>query len=77
MMQVGIIADLNAEIINSGFRIEQSLTILGSTLNGNCTSFEENRDAIMTKIQQQINIWSRFNLSLNGRISIAKTMLYS
>jgi hypothetical protein len=77
MMQVGIIADLNDEIINSGFRIEKSLKILGSTLVGNCTNFEENWDAITAKIQQQINIWSRFNLSLNGRINIAKTMLYS
>jgi hypothetical protein len=29
------------------------------------------------KVQTQINIWSRFNLSLSGRINIAKTMMYS
>jgi hypothetical protein len=36
-----------------------------------------NVDAILNKVQKQINIWSRFNLSPVGRISIAKTMMYS
>jgi hypothetical protein len=29
------------------------------------------------KVQKQVNTWSRLNLSLTGRINIAKTMMYS
>jgi hypothetical protein len=44
----------------------------GEFADNNC-----NGNAILNKVQKQINIWSRFNLSLVGRISIAKTMMYS
>jgi hypothetical protein len=38
---------------------------------------EENPVGIINKVINQISIWRPFNLSLPGRISIAKSMLYS
>jgi len=39
--------------------------------------YSNNINLIIEKIQKQSNYWRRFNLSLPGRISIAKTFLYS
>jgi hypothetical protein len=39
--------------------------------------FTEVYNEIEEKVQKQVNIWARFNLSLSGRINIAKTMMYS
>jgi hypothetical protein len=77
MMQIGILDELDEEIINAGFPLVDKLKILGTVLNSNCVEFNETITEITDKIQGQINIWSRFNLSLTGRINIAKTMLYS
>jgi hypothetical protein len=77
MMQVGNLNELPPEIKDAGFPIEKSLKILGTILKGNCEDFSENFIEIERKVKNQINIWSRFNLSLTSRINIAKTMMYS
>jgi hypothetical protein len=77
LMQIGDLEPLPLEIINEGFPLVDNLKILGTTIKGNCDDFDENFKNIDVKVQKQINLWSRFNLSLTGRISIAKTMLYS
>ncbi len=38
---------------------------------------QENWDGIVENVRGQVRNWTRFNLSLPGRINIAKTMLYS
>jgi hypothetical protein len=65
------------EIISLGFEIKNNMTILGMKLKNNGDFIIENGEIITEKIQKQINYWSRFNLSLPGRITIAKSMLYS
>jgi len=40
-------------------------------------NFEEHTLGIKRRVQKQINFWSRFSLSLPGRINVAKSMLYS
>jgi Reverse transcriptase (RNA-dependent DNA polymerase) len=77
MMQVGNVEVLDDDILNSGFRLEKKIKILGATINGECKKFDENFLEMDEKVQKQINTWSRFNLSLTGRINIAKTMMYS
>jgi len=42
---------------------------------GNC--FENNGTVILEKIRKQVNFWNRFNLSLPGRINVAKSFMYS
>jgi hypothetical protein len=60
-----------------GFRFVNELTILGMIIKGNCENYAENEANIINKIVHECNKWQRFNLSLPGRINIAKTMLYS
>jgi len=60
-----------------GFEIVDSVTILGLEIEGDSGQFNNSFERICTKIANNISSWTRFNLSLPGRICIAKTMLYS
>jgi hypothetical protein len=59
-----------------GFVIVDKVTILGLEINGK-GFIDASLNNITAKIKNQIGLWRRFNLSLPGRINIAKTMLYS
>ncbi len=76
LMSVGNNIVIDERIANLGFNIEQKVTILGLTFDGN-GNFDCNFEKIRNKIMKQINFWKPFNLSLPGRINIAKAMLYS
>jgi hypothetical protein len=66
------------EEIETDFKIVQSMRILGMKMSNNTKDdVKSNAEFITRKIIDQISLWSRFNLSLPGRIAIAKTMLYS
>ena len=53
------------------------MTLLGTQIKNRGLCFDSNIDTIGEKVRRQINFWNRFNLSLPGRISVAKTFLYS
>ena len=59
------------------FTAKDELTLLGAIINKNGFSASNNGKKIVGKMRKQVNFWKRFNLSLPGRISIAKTFLYS
>jgi exonuclease III len=75
-MVIGVEAPIDQRIIDLGFTITDSVTILGLNLNRNGV-MGNNFQKIGQKIQGVINHWRPFNLSLPGRISIAKCMMYS
>jgi hypothetical protein len=60
-----------------GFAAAESVTILGLEFVGDTCNFTNSFERICTKVRNLISTWTRFNLSLPGRICIAKTMLYS
>jgi Reverse transcriptase (RNA-dependent DNA polymerase) len=65
------------EISVLGFNIVDEITVLGFKLNNSERVFANNYDIILNRLKNQHRIWNRFNLSLPGRLSIAKTMFYS
>lgn len=77
MLPIGPRSPIDPRILDLGFQIAKSVTILGLTIGCNNGSLLENFERISLKIRNEISNWSRFNLSLPGRIAIAKTMLYS
>jgi hypothetical protein len=77
LLQVGVDAPVPQEITELGFSVVDTVTILGLKLTGNGADTRVSLDDIRKKLQKQVNPWSRFNLSLPGRITVAKTMLYS
>jgi hypothetical protein len=63
-------------IVNIGFQIVNSTTILGLEIDKNGQTLG-NFIKIREKIRSIITMWGPFNLSLPGRICIAKSLLYS
>ena len=74
LMQIGSDLPIPQEILDLGFNIVTEMTILGMNVGG---APEQNFLDILNKVNNQRLFWSRFNLSLPGRINIAKSMMYS
>ena len=77
LMQVGSELPVPQEIINMGFEIKDEITLLGAKIQNRGVCYAANPPIILQKIRKQGNFWKRFNLSLPGRINVAKTFLYS
>jgi hypothetical protein len=77
LLQVGSDTPISQEITELGFAIVNEVTILGLKIVGSGADTSDSLLSIQQKLQKQVSHWSRFNLSLPGRIAIAKTMLYS
>jgi hypothetical protein len=76
ILPIGNIHPIDQRIADLGFTFVEKLTILGLNIDKNGVT-ADNQLGIMSKINIQIAVWRAFNLSLPGRINIAKTMLYS
>jgi hypothetical protein len=76
LLPIGNNVNVDERITTLGFKLVETVTILGLEINGNGFT-ERNFECITQKIRNQLGIWRPFNLSLPGRINIAKSMLYS
>jgi len=65
------------DIIGLGFEVRNNITVLGLEIEGDSGKFDNTWKNITQKVRGQISHWSWFNLSLPGRINVAKTMMYS
>ena len=54
-----------------------TFTILGFDIDSKLERLDKNNDRILDKIISIIKKWKPYNLSLRGRLTIAKTMLIS
>ena len=68
---------LELDILHLGFKVISSMTILGYLVSNNQNMSEINFNNVVGRIRSQIQLWSKFRLSLPGRITIAKTFLLS
>ena len=77
IMLVGDREAVTNEILELGFPMVNSVKILGLEIDFDLRMLDTVHDKTIGKIRNIINFWHRFNLSLPGRISIAKTLLFS
>jgi hypothetical protein len=78
VMPIGNLEEqIEQNILDLGFAMCTEMKILGITVNNRGTQLEENFEGIITKVRNLATKWSRFTLSLPGRIAISKTMLVS
>jgi hypothetical protein len=77
LMQVGSDSIIEPEILSLGFDVKKEITLLGLIIENDTGNFQKSFGKITNAITREINFWLRFNLSLPGRIAIAKAMLYS
>jgi hypothetical protein len=64
-------------ITESGFALVDNFKLLGANITADPYRLCENFKNVINKIQSQISFWTRFRLSLPGRIIIAKTYMIS
>ena len=74
LMQLGSNEPIAQDIVDLGFQVVNDMTILGMKIGGHP---DQNYMDIRSKVSNQVHFWSRLNLSLPGRIAIAKSMMYS
>ena len=70
----------NADIrdgFNDDIRVESSFTLLGMEIDNKLSNLQSNFDKTIDKIGKCALYWSRFNLTLPGRIAVAKTFMLS
>jgi hypothetical protein len=77
LMQIGSEDPIPQGILDLGFDVQNSVKLLGLKIKNRGETFSENFESMEEKIQNQIRFWTRFNLSLPGRINVAKTFMYS
>jgi hypothetical protein len=68
---------LDPRIEQLGFGLVTEMKILGFEIDNKVERLERNFDKCISKIRQIVGNWSRFRLTLPGRISIAKSLLLS
>jgi len=78
VMFIGPINQLEAaQLPRLGFTFTENIKVLGFNFSSAGIQIESAYDDLQTKVSAQINKWSRFNISLAGRIAISKTFLIS
>jgi hypothetical protein len=77
LLQIDTVNPLPQDVVNLGFNRVENVTVLGLTIDNDLTCVTEYFDGVITKIQNIIEYWERFYLSLAGRISVCKTFMIS
>jgi exonuclease III len=78
LMPIGCLDEpVGQDVIDLGFEIVNEIKCLGMMIDNRAANLSRHFDGTIRKIQQLIGSWDRYNLSLMGRICIAKTMLIS
>ena len=76
LMRIGNLdGEINDDIIDLGFTITTSIKLLGYQISNNDDIRDINFSPIKGKIQSIIRFWERFYLSLQGKITVYKTLL--
>ena len=77
MVPIGKTEAISQDIVDLGFEIKNKALILGLEVINENNVKDITVNKMIEKINSEVNRWARFNLSLPGRINIAKSMLYS
>ena len=75
LVPVGMLEPIPEDILELGFEIKGKAIILGMEISNDLHDMESCAETIVKKINKECNWWSRFNLSLPGRIIVAKSMM--
>jgi hypothetical protein len=59
-----------------GFTVEDKCKFLGFTVSGGEATYVKNFHIMKERAKKTINVWKIFNLSLSGKLTIIKTLVY-
>jgi hypothetical protein len=75
LLQIGNVAQLPDNVLALGFNVVNQVTLLGLSVDNNLSCLTLHFDTVIRKIENIIEYWDRFHLSLAGRISVCKTFM--
>jgi hypothetical protein len=76
LMPVGRPGPITADIRELGFKISNSIHILGMDIDTELENLDSNFDKTLESVRRSIEFWQRYNLSLPGRINVIKSLLF-
>ncbi len=77
LMQIGVIRQPSQAILDLGFTLVDKIKILGMEIDQSLSNINENFVKIHESVKKTISYWERYNLTLPGRINVAKSLLVS
>ncbi len=75
LLQIGRAEPLPDNVLDLGFNVVNQVTLLGLSIDNNLSCLTSHFDTVARKIENLIEYWERFHLSLAGRISVCKTFM--
>jgi hypothetical protein len=75
LIPIGFRGPIPQYFLDSGFKVDDNAKILGFTVFNDLNRLNSNFDEIISAVIRLRNFWSRFNLSLPGRIAVAKSLM--
>jgi Reverse transcriptase (RNA-dependent DNA polymerase) len=76
LMRIGNLeGDIPDSIINLGFEVVSKITLLGYVIRNDSDTVSENFLKVREKLKNIIRFWSRFRLTLSGKITVCKSLL--
>ena len=77
ILRIGTIAPITDDFLELGFEWVDKIKVLGVDIINDLEKITENFIGAENKIDNMVKFWSKFNLSLPGRINIVKTFMLS
>ncbi len=77
LMQIGVIRQPSQAILDLGFTLVDKIKILGMEIDQSLSNLNDNFVNIHGSVKKTIGYWKRYNLTLPGRINVAKSLLVS
>jgi hypothetical protein len=75
-MPVGRPGPIPDEIRELGFKISNTIHILGMEIDADLSNLDNNFDNTLESVRRSIGFWELYNLSLPGRINVIKSLLF-
>ena len=76
LMPIGPRVPVPEEIRDLGFCLEDSIHILGMDIDRNLANLDDNFEKTLLNLKKCVQYWSRYNLTLTGRINVIKSLLF-
>ena len=76
-MPIGPRVPVPEEIRDLGFCLEDSIHILGMDIDRDLANLDDNFEKTLLNLKKCVQYWSRYNLTLTGRINVIKSLLFS
>jgi hypothetical protein len=77
LMPIGPRVPVSKKIRDLGFCLEDKIHILDMDIDRDLEHLDDNFEKTLANLKKCVQYWSRYNLTLTGRINVIKSLLFS